>query len=210
MNHLTTSDRPFDQHRHQVGMVYAQGLIGAAAGAGIAPAVLAELDSLIDDVVVPLADFERLMVSPRITLPEKNRILDRLFAARMTPLLLNFLKVVARHARMDCLREMRACAWRVWNETRGCVEVQVTTAAPLDGRARSEVEFQLAQRLGRPVELRERVDPNLLGGMVVRIGDTVFDGSLDHRLSRLRARSLETADHLVHASLPKFVVAGGK
>ena len=73
--------------------------------------VLAELDSLIDDVLDKLADFEQLLASPRIGLDEKNRILDEAFAGRMTPLLLNFLKVTARHGRLDCLRQIRAAAY---------------------------------------------------------------------------------------------------
>ena len=58
-------------------------------------------------------------------LEEKLRVLDLAFASRMTPLLLNFLKVVARHGRLDCLRQIRAAAQRQYNELRGRVEVTV-------------------------------------------------------------------------------------
>jgi F-type H+-transporting ATPase subunit delta len=210
MSRVSNAEQPFDPHRQHVGTVYAKGLVGAAQAAGTTPAVLAELDRLIDDVVVQVPDFERLLGSPRIRLSEKVRILDRLFAPAMNPLLLNFLKVVARHGRTDCLPEIRSAARKCWNELRGRVEVRITAATALDTQARGEVEGHLTRALGRPVELLVTVDPELLGGMVIRIGDTVYDGSLDHQLQRLQADALGRADQLVHASISQFLAAGSQ
>ncbi len=114
------------------------------------------------------------------------------FASQMTPLFLNFLKVVARHGRLDCLRQIRTSANRQYSELLGRVEVTVKTATPLSGPLRGQIEQRLVAALGKPVDLQCTVDPELLGGLQVRVGDTVFDGSLDNRLDKMQAETAQS------------------
>jgi F-type H+-transporting ATPase subunit delta len=169
--------------------------------------VLPELDSLIDDVLDKLPDFEQLLASPRIGLEEKNRMLDEAFATRMSPLLLTFLKVTARHGRLDCLRQIRVAARQLFNEMRGRVEVTVETVDTLDQQTRSLIENHLTASLGRQVELCCNVNPRLLGGLVLRVGDTVYDGSLNQRLEKMRCDTLDQTAKLIRDSLQRFVTA---
>ena len=110
----------------------------------------------------------------------------------MTPLFLNFLKVVARHGRLDCLRQIRNSAKRQYSELLGRVAVTVKSATPLSVSLRRQIEQRLVAVLGKQVDLQCIVDPVLLGGLQVRVGDTVFDGSLDSRLDRMHAETLES------------------
>lgn len=87
----SSSGRSFDSFRERLGAVYAKGLLGAAEGQRQTDRVLAELDSLVDDVLERLAQFELFLASPRVRLEDKLRVLDTAFASRMAPLLLNFL-----------------------------------------------------------------------------------------------------------------------
>ncbi len=207
MSASSANNSSFDSAREHLGKIYAKGLLGATEGQNLTERVLAELDSLIDDVLDKLNDLEQLLASPRIGLEEKNRILDEAFAARMTPLLLNFLKVVAHHGRMDCLRQMRSAAHKLYNDMRGRVAVTVETADAINSQVRSQIEQRLTTTLGRQVELCCSVNPSLLGGLVVRVGDTVYDGSLENRLVRMRGETLDRTAQLIRDSLQRFLVS---
>ena len=70
-----------------------------------------------------------------------------------------------------------------------------------------QVEQQLTVSLGKKVDLQTRVDPALMGGMVVRVGDTVYDGSLLSRLEQMRTRTLESTTEKIRDSLERFMVS---
>ena len=125
----------------------------------------------------------------------------------MTPLLLNFLKVAAHHGRLDCLRQIRTAAHILYNEMRGRVEVTVETAGEISGQVVEQIEQRLTIALGRQVELCCSVNPKLLGGLVVRVGDTVYDGSLDNRLDRMRGDTVGRTAELIRNSLQRFMVS---
>jgi F-type H+-transporting ATPase subunit delta len=197
----------FDSAREQLGKTYARGLLGAAEGQHLTDRVLEELDSVIDDVLNKLPDFEQLLVSPRVSVDEKHRILEAAFSARMSELMLNFLKVASRHGRMDCLRQIRSAARKLYNDMRGRVEVNVETAGAINSQVRSQIQQRLTVALGRQVELWCNVNPQLLGGLVVRIGDTVYDGSLENQLVRMRSDALDRTAQVIRDSLQRFLVS---
>ncbi|MHB0955303.1 MAG: ATP synthase F1 subunit delta [Pirellulaceae bacterium] len=202
----SSDHRSFDSSREHLGAVYAKGLLGAAEGQGLTERILTELNSLVDDVLARVVNFEAFLASPRVSLEEKTQVLDRAFAAQMTPLFLNFLKVMARHGRLNCLREVRSSAHKQYNLLRGRVEVLVKTATPLSGPLRSQIEQRLVVALGKPVDLQCSVHAGLLGGMLVRVGDTVFDGSLDNRLDKMQFEMADRTVQRIRDSLPRFLV----
>jgi F-type H+-transporting ATPase subunit delta len=206
MSQSDKAGQSFDPDRQHVGTVYARALIGAAENQGLTDRVLAELNSLMDDVLDQLPQFAAALAYPRISFEDKQRMLDRAFADKMTPLLLNFLKVVARHERLGCLPEMRAAALRISSEIRGRVDVDIRTADPLSSDLRDQIAQRLTIAIGRPVDLNVRVDTELLGGMVVRVGDTEFDGSLDNQLRQLRKQALQRTTDTIRDSLERFLV----
>ena len=205
MSASSSQSASFDTAREHLGKIYAKGLLGAAESQQVTDPVLEELDSLIDDVLDNMPEFEQMLASPRIGLEEKHRILDEAFAKNMTPLLLHFLKVTARHGRLDCLRQMRSAARKLYNELRGRVEVTVETAGAISQEVRSQIEQRLTAALGRQVELCCNVNPDLLGGLVVRVGDTVYDGSLNQRLEQMRCDTLNQTAKLIRDSLQRFI-----
>ncbi|MHB8970249.1 MAG: ATP synthase F1 subunit delta [Pirellulaceae bacterium] len=196
----------FDSSRERLGAVYAQGLLGAAEEQRVTDRILAELDSLVDDVLDRVENFEQFLASPRVPLADKTKILDRAFAAQMTPLFLNFLKVVARRGRLDCLRQIRSSAHKLYNIMRGRVEVSVKTATPLSAPLRSQIEQRLIVALGKQVDLKCTIHPKLLGGLLVRVGDTVFDGSLDNRLDKMQVEMANRTTQIIRDSLQRFLV----
>ena len=137
----------------------------------------------------------------------KINILDKALAGKMLTVLLNFLKVVVRHGRFDCLRAIRRAARKLHNETRGRVEVEVRTAASIEPELLETISGQLRSALGRELEMTTKVVPELIGGMVVRVGDTLYDGSVINQLNRLREKTMKKMEEEIRDSLGKFELA---
>lgn len=195
------------QYQH-LGDVYAKALLGVTEAAKNTEAVLDEFDSLVQDVLDRLPDFDGLLCSPRVSHAEKEALLDRAFGGRMSGPLLNFLKVVSRHGRLDCLRAMRRSFKRLIDELRGRVAVRVTTAHPLTAEEIALVGERLQARVGREVVLNSEVDPDVLGGIVVRIGDTVYDGSVRNQLERMRQDTMSQTLDKLRRDVDRVLISG--
>ncbi len=194
--------------RH-VGDVYAEALLGAAEKAGQAEAVLAELDSLLADVLDPFPKLERILASALVSHEEKVGILDRTLGRRASPLVLNFLKVVSRHGRLDCLRAIHRQARELYDQMRGRVPVRVSTATPLAPGLARRIADNLRKLLdGEPI-LDQRVDPGLIGGIVVRVGDTVYDASVANQLNTVRQQMIDRTAHEIQTRRDRFRYPAG-
>jgi F-type H+-transporting ATPase subunit delta len=190
-----------------LGTVYAKALLGATEKSGTTELVLSELQSVLDDVLARLPQFEAALSSPRIPMETKERMLDRAFGGKMSVQLINFLKVLSRRGRFNSLRNVYMAARRIVNELRGRVEVRLTTAEPLDTATRDLVVNKLRAALGRDVELLAHVDPDLIGGLVIRVGDTVYDGSVANQLRRLRQELVARASQTLGSQTDRFTLA---
>jgi F-type H+-transporting ATPase subunit delta len=194
----------FDSGQEHVGTVYANALLGAAAKVGEAAAVVEGLDSFVADVLDRLPVLEATLASLRVPATAKLALLDKSLAGRMSGTLLTFLKVVCRHGRFDCMRAICRAARQQLNALEGRVDVQVRTSTPLNAELRELVTRRLESMLGKQVNLFVREDESLIGGMVVRVGDMVYDASVACELSRLRESAVDLVVHAVRESLDRF------
>jgi F-type H+-transporting ATPase subunit delta len=194
----------FDVGAMGVGALYAKALLGATENAGVTEAVLIELDSLVDDVLVPHPKFEAILASDMISYEERAGMLDRVFGGRISPLFLSFLKVLSRHGRGDCLHAIRRAAHAQYDQLRGRVRVVVTTAEPLDTLLAQTIRDQLRGLLAAEPVLVRRTDPQLIGGLVLRIGDTVYDGSVSTQLERVRTQMIHRSVHEIQSRRDRF------
>lgn len=194
----------FDSGQEHVGAVYAKALLGAAVTAGQAAEVVEELDAFVVDVLDRLPVFEATLASPRVPAEAKLALLDKGLAGRMSDTLLTFLKVVCRHQRFNCMRAIRRAAWHQWNEWEGRVDVLVRTPTPLSAELRELVTRRLESLLGKQVNLVEQDDASLIGGMVIRVGDMVYDASVANELNRLRESAVDRVLHAVRQSFDRF------
>ena len=190
-----------------LGTVYAKALIGAAEKSRTTEVVLQELDSLIQDVLQRLPKYEATLSSPRVSFENKESLLNRGFGGKMSPQLLTFLKVLCRHGRFNALRAVRQAAQKIVNELRGRVEVFVTTAEPINSATRDLIAGKLKTALRRDIDLKTAVNPELLGGLLIRVGDTVYDGTLANELARLRNEIVASATVQMRSEAERFAVA---
>lgn len=159
---------------------------------------LAQEKGLVDQVdqefgmVVQMADanpqlravMEDVLMSPEV----KSDLVQKLFTGKVSPLVLNFLLVVIRKRREAFFPQMYRSYLDLANEARGIVEVEVRSAVPLPEELAQTLEHKLVSRLGKRVKFQTQVAPELIGGLVVRVGDELMDGSVRTRLRRMRDR----------------------
>jgi len=134
----------------------------------------------------------RVLASPAIPAAAREGLLDRLLAADVTGAPRNLLALLVRRGRFEELPSVAAEFRRLHRRREGIVEAVVTSATPLDASEIAELEERLAATAGARVELSQTVDASLIGGLQVRVGDRLIDGSVRGRLERLRARLSET------------------
>jgi F-type H+-transporting ATPase subunit delta len=200
----TAAEIDADVGVEHVGTVYAEALLGAAEKAGRTEALLEEFDSLLADVLDPFPNLETVLASALISHEEKSGILDRTLGTQASAMLLNFLKVVSRHGRLDCLRAIHRQAHELYDQMRGRVRVRVSTATPLATELARRVGDQLRQLLRVEPILEHFVDPDLIGGIVVRVGDTVYDGSIANQLKNLRQQMMDRTAHEIQTRRDRF------
>lgn len=187
-------DHDIDVGAYRVGMVYGQALLAATEKAGNTDEVLGELDQLIE-LLARQPKVDEVMASGMIANDQKVAMVDRVFGGKVTSMFLNFLKVVAAHGRGGFLRAIRKAVRDLRDQQAGRVRVKVTTAAPLDGELTERIQNQLRGMLGGEPVLSKQVDPDLIGGLVFRVGDTVYDGSVATRLARVRSQMIDRSIH---------------
>ena len=139
-----------------------------------------------------------------VPLKDKLGSIDRIFSGQASPLMLNFLKVVAEHGRLGYLRDMRRELNDLVDEARGRVRVEVTAATAVDAALQTQLLQQFRDMLGREPEIVAATDPSLIGGLKVRVGDTVYDGSVAAQLKRLRTQFQDRAIGEIQRGRSKF------
>ena len=189
MNEAAEHDTVLDTGAEQLGRTYARALLGAAQNAGIADRIIEQLGSVVDEYLAVSPPLRAAFASPQIDDNEKIKVIDRLFGDGFDPLLVKFLKVMAGRGRLAHVDAVRAAADAIHDEMLGRLVATVETAVPLDDALRSNIEEQLGSIMQKQVRLSESVDPELIGGMVIRVGDRVFDSSVSNRLDALARRA---------------------
>jgi len=141
------------------------------------------------DTYAESAALREVLSNPAIPNEQKLRVLDAI-ASRLEvyPQVRNFLAVIMGHQRMEHLHDILADYREISDEQTGLSEAEIVTARPLDGQARAELEAEVAKLAGGKVRATYREDASLLGGVVVKIGSTVYDGSIRAQLQGLRQK----------------------
>ena len=196
----------FDTDQQLLGDVYAKALMGFAQQSG-------QVDQFVDElsgVVGVLDEIPKLKIaleSPRIPSEAKTKMLDTAFQGKVSQEMVNFLKIVATKKRFDCLGAMASSARRMQDDMAGRVQATLTTAEEVEDSVRSKISDRLSGVLGKQVNLSVAVDPEIIGGMVIRVGDTVYDASVANQLNQVRAKAIKRAADAIREKLDRFASA---
>jgi F-type H+-transporting ATPase subunit delta len=194
----------YDTGVWRTAVVYAEALVAAAEKAGTADAVIQEFDSLIDDVLEKLPKLEAVLTSGFVDEEVKEAMLKKAFAKQASPVFLSFLQVLSRHGRLDMLRLVHLTVHEEYDRIRNRMRVLVSTAEPLDAAAEQTIIQEIKNRLHLQPILDKQVHPELIGGMVLRIGDRVYDGSIATQLERLREQMVTRSINEIQSRRDRF------
>ena len=166
---------------------YAEALLALARKAN----ELAGYGSMINAVADAMQRDQSLRLfleSPRVSAQDKNAVLARAFQDRMPRLFVLYLQTLVKKRRQMLIPQIAVEYASLVDEIEGRIHAQVTVAREPSDADRAEIAAQLSRVLGRQVVPHVAVNPAILGGLVVRVGDTVMDGSVRRRLAQLRTR----------------------
>jgi F-type H+-transporting ATPase subunit delta len=171
--------------------------IGAGRRYAEAAFQLAERDGIVDAVgrdlatAAALARDERVsrdVDSPAVPFARRRQAVEQLLGKQVSPTALNLALLLAQRGRFSILPDVTAEYDAMVRKSRGIVAATVTTPAPLSAAELVQVTARVEQLAGAKVELTTATDPQLLGGLTIRIGDRLIDASVQGRLARLRGR----------------------
>jgi F-type H+-transporting ATPase subunit delta len=175
----------------EIAEVYARALFEAANEADALDRVHDELGQFADALDQD-RNLQMFLFSPYFSSEEKKDGIGRI-VSDADERTVNFLELLAERHRMPVIFRVRRDLDALWAEENKLLPVSVTSAVELDDELVSDIGKRIEEQAGRRVELSSSVDPDLLGGLVVRVGNMVLDASLRNRLERLRKQVLRTA-----------------
>ena len=197
-----------DVTEERISRVYAKAFMEVAAKPANAAALVDEVDSVVTDVLDHFPRFEETLRSALVSPEDKEQMLDRLFAKRASTAVVNFLKVLSRHGRLELLRPIARILKKLHAERSGQTDVEVRVAIPLDDAVRGEIHDTLRKTLGKQNRSCDVVvDPSLIAGMVIRVGDRVYDGSINTQLEHARAPMIDRAIEKIETQPERFVAS---
>jgi len=192
----------FDEIAPELTRNYAEALLNAS-GAEV-DAVIAELEEIRADVLQAQPGFASILASPSIAIDKKDRILTDTFEGRAMPTVVRFLRVLNRHGRLGLLSSITRQARATLDRRQNRKPVTVRSAVPLDEGQQASLRDRLASMIHATPVITLEVDPSLIGGLVVQVGDDVYDASVRNRLERLRGRLIERKTHEIQSRRDHF------
>lgn len=173
-----------------VATTYADALYEAALDAGVATEVAADVDEFAG-AIAESTDLRTVLENPEIESSAKGRVAAAL-AAGAQPLFANFLQVLVQRGRLAEFPEIAEAFRERLARATARLEVRAITAIPLADDLKARIVATLEEKTGSTVDLTESVDPDVVGGLVLHVGEVVVDGSVRHRIEDLR-RELTSA-----------------
>lgn len=190
-----TPGRHVDIGADRLAKVYAQAIVEAADKQGCRREVIEELAAIVRDVLPKVPKAAAVFASPKVAVEQKEALVDRMAAGRLRPTTVHSLKVLARHDRLGVLADVVAAAERLADALEGRKQATFTTATPVDAADQARLVAEVEKAVGASVSATFTVDPALIGGLVVRVEDTIYDQSVATSLSRLGRRLKQRSIH---------------
>ena len=168
----------------EIASVYARSLFEVAQEHNKLDTVRDELGAFADAVDAN-RELQTFFFSPYFSTAEKSDGLDRAVSGA-DPIVVNFLKLLIENHRTPAVFRVRRELDRLWREENKRLPVQVTSAVELDQATVTQIGDRIAQQTGQQIDLSASVEPDIIGGIIVRVGNSILDASIRNRLEQLR------------------------
>ncbi len=182
--------------RERVARRYVAALFAAAQHRGEAASVAAALNEL-QQLYREYPPLRNVLADPRLPVEKKRAILHKLAGSQAPPLLRAFLDLLLEKRRWPVLQYAGSIFARLQDEAANIRRVQVISALPLSAEKQQQLREVLLELLGGTIILEQRVDPDVLGGIALKVGDTLWDGTLRSRLEGVK-------EHLLHVAAARI------
>jgi len=169
----------------QVASRYAKSIIDLAAEQNVLEEVKADIEVFVNTCRANPA-LQAILKNPIISLDKKASILDGLFAAKLNKMILSFFKIVIRKGRSEILYATGKEFLNQYDVIKNIVQARVTSASALSAENIKEIEDVVKEATQGVVYLTTEVDPDLIGGFILKVGDKQFDASLSSKLNKLK------------------------
>ena len=193
-----------DVSSKRLATVYAEALLNAAEQAGQVAQVLEEIDSLIDDVFKDDRRLETLFAGAAVGRKARKEAIEKAFSGRACDVVYKFLLVLNDHDRLDLIRPVRRAVHELNDERARRLRVLVYSAVPLSDEFKGRVAATVQERFHLEPVLETYVDPALLGGLKLRIGDNVYDATVRTRIDNLRTQLIASSSHEIQSRRDRF------
>lgn len=187
-----------------VEQTYARALLDLAHSEGQQDAVGQELRDL-QELLGTHPRLLDLLGSKVIPVSERLAVVERVFHGQVSDLLYRFLRTACRKDRLDVLPGVIDAYFTLLDEMHGIVHAEVHVAKPLSNDQSTQVAAAVGRMVGRRVQLRQVVNPQMIGGLKIRVGDRLIDGSVTTRLKLMRDNLIAVGDHKARAELESLV-----
>jgi len=150
-------------------------------------------EQLADNVstIEEYTDLEKLLFHPGVTPVDKKKILQDIFSCSISEEIMNFMKLLIDKRREKYIRVIYNNFVELINKENEILEVEVISAVEISAELKDKLEQKLVNLSGYKIILKERVAPDIIGGLILKIGDRIIDGSIKHDLELLRDRIAE-------------------
>ena len=206
----TKSQNPaIDVSGLRIAHVYAEALLNAATKLGQLDDVLAELDSLVHDVFPGSPLLEALFSGAALGRNVRRDAINKAFSGRSSEAFLAFLHALNDHERLDLIRTVRLAAHEIDDERRGRLRVLVQSAVSLPDSVRGSLVDQIRSVFQMEPLLDARIQPELLGGLKIRIRDIQVDATVRSHLDNLKKQILARSSYEIQSRRDRFSSANG-
>jgi F-type H+-transporting ATPase subunit delta len=200
-------DTVMDVTAERIARVYAIAFMDVAAKSSNAGELIEEVDALVTDVLDRVPALEQTFRSALVSHEQNEQLIDRAFGNRMSQPTVNFLKVLSMHGRLGLLRSISRIVKKLHAERSGIADVEVRVAAELDDALRQDIQARLQRIFDKQPVLHITIDPSLIAGIWVRVGDRVYDGSIRTQLEHVRRHMIDLATEKIETQPERFVRA---
>lgn len=189
-----------ENETESIAKVYAQALFDLAGERRMNEVVRQEIQALAE-LIGKDTDLARFLESPAISRDHKTMFLTKVFSGCFSDLMMDFMGVVAAKDRLGFLPVILSEYTDLEDVRMGLVKGTLTTAVALENEERIRYSEQISQALRKTFQLQMKVDPSILGGMILAVGDKIMDGSIRGSLQRmarqLRKKPVQTAASMI-------------
>lgn len=177
-----------DANSH-VAAAYARSILDLANEQQQADAVGQEMRDL-GQLFEQTEGFAELLANPGVAESERRTLLDRAFRGRLSPLVMNLLGVMQDKGRLPMVRHVARVYQELLDAQQGNVEVEVTVAQSLSEQQQRDLRQRIGETLGKNIVMHETVDPQIIGGLVLRVRDRLIDASVRTQIDSMREKIL--------------------